>query len=219
MCALTRKRYISAFGVYQGIFLPLNPLVVKLCSLLQIFTPCSIYQMNHHRRYRESCLQLWHVYVTRNLLDSWIGGTNVFLALALGLVAGTLYDRGYLYVPTTSGVVRRSMLFVPSYHLLIGGSLLQSFTLFMLSLTKPGQYYQVRHSATNILNELSQRVGMTGLSCSRDRPRCGSGDSVRSDHGSGISVFPPTSHACNEPHLHWILTRIGCPSHHVEQLV
>jgi hypothetical protein len=156
------------------------------------------------------------VCVTRNVLDSSIGSINTFLALALGLVAGTLYDRGYLYVPTTSGVVRHSMLIVSSYHLLIGGSLLQSLTLFMLSLTKPGQYYQVRHPATNILYELSHRVKATGLSCSRDRPRRGSGDSVRPDHGSGISLFPPTSYACNEPHLHWVLTRIGCPPHHVE---
>jgi hypothetical protein len=173
--------------------------------------------MNHRLRYRKSFLQLWHVCVTRNLLDSWIGSANAFLTASLGLVAGTLYDRGYLYVPTTSGVVRHSMLIVSSYHLLIGGSLLQSFTLFMLSLTKPGQYYQVRHPATN--NELSHRVGTTDLSCSRDRPRRGSGNFVRPDRGSDISIFPPTSYACNEPRRRWILTRIGRPPHHVEQLV
>lgn len=43
----------------------------------------------------------------------------------MGLVSGRLYDLGYFY------------------HLLIGGSLLQAFSLFMLSLAKPGQYYQV----------------------------------------------------------------------------
>ena len=42
------------------------------------------------------------------------------------------------------------MLIVPSCHLLIGGSLLQSFTLFMLSLTQPGQYYQVRYPVTKV---------------------------------------------------------------------
>ncbi|KAN0076916.1 Major facilitator superfamily domain containing protein [Tylopilus felleus] len=56
---------------------------------------------------------------------SWIGGVNAFLAASFGIVSGTLYDRGYFY------------------HLLIGGSLLQSFSLFMLSLTQPGQYYQI----------------------------------------------------------------------------
>ncbi|KAG9318805.1 major facilitator superfamily domain-containing protein [Chiua virens] len=56
---------------------------------------------------------------------SWIGSINAFLTTAVGLVSGLLYDRGYFY------------------HLLIGGSLLQSFNLFMLSLTQPGQYYQI----------------------------------------------------------------------------
>lgn len=56
---------------------------------------------------------------------SWIGSTNAFLFDTVGLVSGRLYDLGYFY------------------HLLIGGSLLQAFSLFMLSLAKPGQYYQV----------------------------------------------------------------------------
>ncbi|KAG6376456.1 MFS general substrate transporter [Boletus reticuloceps] len=56
---------------------------------------------------------------------SWIGSTNAFLATSFGIVAGALYDRGYFY------------------HLMIGGSLLQSFALFMLSLAQPGQYYQI----------------------------------------------------------------------------
>ena len=77
-------------------------------------------------------------------MDRWIGGVNGFLVAVFGIVAGILYDRGYLYVATISGAVRHSMLILPSYHLLIGGSLLQSFCLFMLSLARPGQYYQVR---------------------------------------------------------------------------
>ncbi|KAF8557263.1 MFS general substrate transporter [Imleria badia] len=56
---------------------------------------------------------------------SWIGGINAFLASGCGLVAGILYDRGYFY------------------HILVGGSLLQSFALFMLSLAQPGEYYQI----------------------------------------------------------------------------
>ncbi|KAF8447578.1 MFS general substrate transporter [Boletus edulis BED1] len=56
---------------------------------------------------------------------SWIGSTNAFLATGVGIIAGALYDRGYFY------------------HLMIGGSLLQSFALFMLSLAQPGQYYQI----------------------------------------------------------------------------
>ncbi|KAG8217834.1 major facilitator superfamily domain-containing protein [Butyriboletus roseoflavus] len=56
---------------------------------------------------------------------SWVGSVNAFLATGFGPISGALYDRGYFY------------------HLLIGGSLLQSFTLFMLSLTQPGRYYQI----------------------------------------------------------------------------
>ncbi|KAG1733960.1 major facilitator superfamily domain-containing protein [Suillus lakei] len=56
---------------------------------------------------------------------SWIGSFNLFLVTSVGLVSGSLYDRGYFY------------------HLMIVGSLLQSFSLFMLSLSKPDQYYQI----------------------------------------------------------------------------
>ncbi|KAG1837278.1 major facilitator superfamily domain-containing protein [Suillus subalutaceus] len=55
----------------------------------------------------------------------WIGSTSAFLIISLGLVSGLLYDRGYFY------------------HLMIAGSFLQSFCLFMLSLSKPDQYYQI----------------------------------------------------------------------------
>ncbi|KAJ7066199.1 major facilitator superfamily domain-containing protein [Mycena amicta] len=56
---------------------------------------------------------------------SWIGSINVLLGLSLGVVAGSLYDRGYV----------RSVLY--------SGSLLQAFSLFMLSFCKPQQLYQV----------------------------------------------------------------------------
>ncbi|KAG2055966.1 MFS general substrate transporter [Suillus hirtellus] len=56
---------------------------------------------------------------------SFIGSINAFLGTSVSLVAGSLYDRGYFY------------------HLVIAGSLLQSFSLFMLSLAKPNQFYQV----------------------------------------------------------------------------
>lgn len=56
---------------------------------------------------------------------SFIGSFNGFLGNAVSLISGTLYDRGYFY------------------HLIIIGSFLQSFSLFMLSLAKPDQYYQI----------------------------------------------------------------------------
>ncbi|KAI0779973.1 MFS general substrate transporter [Fomes fomentarius] len=74
---------------------------------------------------------LWHYYKRVYLTDesssaiSWIGSINSFMIVAAGLIVGRLYDRGYFY------------------HLLWGGSILESFALFMHSLAKPGAYYQI----------------------------------------------------------------------------
>ncbi|KAH7915197.1 hypothetical protein BJ138DRAFT_1098068 [Hygrophoropsis aurantiaca] len=46
-------------------------------------------------------------------------------ASAISIISRPLYDRGYFY------------------HLIIGGAVLQSFSLFMLSLARPGGYYQI----------------------------------------------------------------------------
>ncbi|KAK0447182.1 major facilitator superfamily domain-containing protein [Armillaria borealis] len=56
---------------------------------------------------------------------SWIGSVQLMLVLSVGLFSGRLYDTGYFY------------------HLMIGGAFLFVFSFFMLSLTSPGQYYQV----------------------------------------------------------------------------
>ncbi|KAL4075549.1 MFS general substrate transporter [Scleroderma citrinum] len=56
---------------------------------------------------------------------SWIGSLNVFLINAVGPISGRLHDRGYFYPVFITGVV------------------LQSLSLFMLSLAQPGCYYQV----------------------------------------------------------------------------
>ncbi|KAJ7464109.1 major facilitator superfamily domain-containing protein [Mycena latifolia] len=56
---------------------------------------------------------------------SWIGSVNALLIASSGLISGRLYDRGHFYL------------------LLYGGSFVLCFSLFMLSLCKPEQYYQV----------------------------------------------------------------------------
>ncbi|KAF8429448.1 major facilitator superfamily domain-containing protein [Boletus edulis BED1] len=56
---------------------------------------------------------------------SWIGSLATFLVTAVGPICGPLFDNGYFY------------------HVYITGAVLQSFSLFMLSLVQPGQYYQV----------------------------------------------------------------------------
>ncbi|KAJ7884520.1 MFS general substrate transporter [Mycena leptocephala] len=56
---------------------------------------------------------------------SWIGSINAFIVISGGLISGRLYDRGHFYA------------------LVWGGSLLQCFSLFMLSLCKREQLYQI----------------------------------------------------------------------------
>ncbi|KAF9265038.1 MFS general substrate transporter [Marasmius fiardii PR-910] len=80
-------------------------------------------------------LYSWGVYqdyYTRIYLTSyssssiaWMGSLQLALPFLLGLPAGRLFDAGYIH-----SVIRT-------------GSVLFLFCLFMLSLTKPGQYYQV----------------------------------------------------------------------------
>ncbi|KAG8216309.1 MFS general substrate transporter [Butyriboletus roseoflavus] len=56
---------------------------------------------------------------------SWIGSLSTFLVTAVGAMCGPLFDNGH-------------------FHLVyITGAVLQSLSIFMLSLVQPGQYYQV----------------------------------------------------------------------------
>ncbi|KIK77785.1 hypothetical protein PAXRUDRAFT_776424, partial [Paxillus rubicundulus Ve08.2h10] len=75
---------------------------------------------------------VYQAFYTENYLTSesastisWIGSIISFFVTGLGLICGPLFDRGYFY------------------HVFIGGAILQSFSLFMLSMVKPGNYYQV----------------------------------------------------------------------------
>ncbi|KAI0043848.1 MFS general substrate transporter [Auriscalpium vulgare] len=64
---------------------------------------------------------------------SWIGSTQCFLIIAIGLPAGKLHDMGYFR------------------HVVLTGSIIYTFSLFMLSFARPESYYQLF---------LSQGVGM-----------------------------------------------------------
>ncbi|KAH0834671.1 major facilitator superfamily domain-containing protein, partial [Lanmaoa asiatica] len=55
----------------------------------------------------------------------WIGGLTTFVVTAVGPICGPLFDKGYFY------------------HVYVAGAVLQSLSIFMLSLVQPGQYYQV----------------------------------------------------------------------------
>ncbi|KAK7693165.1 hypothetical protein QCA50_002731 [Cerrena zonata] len=56
---------------------------------------------------------------------SWIGSVQLLLVLSTGFISGAAFDRGYFY------------------FLIAGGTILLAFCLFMLSLAKPEQYYQI----------------------------------------------------------------------------
>ncbi|EGO26555.1 hypothetical protein SERLADRAFT_368118 [Serpula lacrymans var. lacrymans S7.9] len=56
---------------------------------------------------------------------SWIGSVNSFLMISGGVIVGRLFDKGYFY------------------HLITIGSLLYCFSLFMLSLAQPDNFYQI----------------------------------------------------------------------------
>jgi len=61
---------------------------------------------------------------------SWIGSVQLMLVLSIGLFSGRAFDTGYFY------------------HLMIGGSLLLVFCVFMISLSQAGQFYQVYPSSS-----------------------------------------------------------------------
>ncbi|KAJ7708237.1 MFS general substrate transporter [Mycena rosella] len=89
-------------------------------------------------------------YVRKYLLESspsaisWIGSVNIFIVLSGGIIAGRLHDRGYFY------------------SLMYGGSFLMALSLFLLSLARPDQFYQV-FFAQGIANGLG--AGMTYVPC------------------------------------------------------
>ncbi|KIM41319.1 hypothetical protein M413DRAFT_72154 [Hebeloma cylindrosporum] len=56
---------------------------------------------------------------------SWIGSVELWIVLSVGLFSGRAFDAGYFY------------------HLMIGGFILFEFCLFMISISKPEQYYQL----------------------------------------------------------------------------
>jgi cellobiose-specific phosphotransferase system component IIC len=146
-------RYSNAYGVYQGMS----------TTSYSIFTLQMFNSESATRFLRPRVLDRFHVITNQvsgeNKLRvagavlisdqcSWIGSTQLFIVMASGMITGRLFDRGYLYVLMKSNTLRkllanREMSPRCSYHLTICGSIIFIFGLFMLSLTKPEQYYQV----------------------------------------------------------------------------
>jgi hypothetical protein len=100
---------------------------------------------------------------------SWIGSLQLFLLSFTGLMTGKAYDAGYLLVHTTDFIHTLIDHRNFSYHMLISGSLLFVFCLFMLSLAQPEQYYQVGIHLRE--NGIHSNPPFQGFPCPRYRPR------------------------------------------------
>ncbi|KAJ7501905.1 major facilitator superfamily domain-containing protein [Mycena galericulata] len=130
-------------------------------------------------------------FYTRNYLThssssaiSWIGSVNALLVISGGLFAGRLYDRGHFYA------------------LLYGGATLQCFSLFMLSLCKPEQFYQIFlaqglgagtvyvPSVAVVSHYFQKRRALAMIVVPSARSHLGFGDAVRASAGlvSGLML-------------------------------
>ncbi|KAF5325482.1 hypothetical protein D9619_009912 [Psilocybe cf. subviscida] len=86
---------------------------------------CTFGYTNAYGVYNDYYVRQYLVNSNTSSQISWIGSVQLWLVLSVGLFSGRAFDAGYFY------------------HLMIGGALLFEFSLFMVSITKPGQYYQL----------------------------------------------------------------------------
>ncbi|EGN91613.1 hypothetical protein SERLA73DRAFT_118356 [Serpula lacrymans var. lacrymans S7.3] len=84
---------------------------------------CTFGAVQSYGVYQEFYAKAWLAEKTASDI-SWIGSVQVFLLFAGGLPAGKLFDEGYFH------------------HSIAAGSLIYLFSIFMLSLSNPNQYYQ-----------------------------------------------------------------------------
>ncbi|KZT01573.1 MFS general substrate transporter [Laetiporus sulphureus 93-53] len=119
--------YISAFGVYQG--------PCPAPSPVSPHPSPDYYETVYLSSQTSSNIRSALCLSSRPPLTppSWIGSLQLCLMYAPGLFVGRAFDAGYFH------------------HLSIAGALLYVFSIFMLSLAKPDQYYQIF---------LAQAVGM-----------------------------------------------------------
>ncbi|KAF8810257.1 MFS general substrate transporter [Phlegmacium glaucopus] len=85
---------------------------------------CTFGYTNAHGVYNDFYVRNYLATTSTSSQISWIGSVQLFLVLTVGLVTGRTFDAGYFY------------------HLMIGGSILMVFCLFMISITTPEHYYQ-----------------------------------------------------------------------------
>jgi len=132
------KMAISPELVSSGLFRPSD--LFDTTKAVSIFTLTGAWLIQFSTFGYVNAFGVYQDYYTREFLAknsaseiSWIGSLQLFLMYAAGIFVGRAFDRGYFH------------------HLEITGSIIYVFSIFMLSLTRPNQYYQVF---------LSQGVGM-----------------------------------------------------------
>ncbi|PPQ87533.1 hypothetical protein CVT25_008535 [Psilocybe cyanescens] len=86
---------------------------------------CSFGYTNAYGVYNDFYVRQYLVETSTSSQISWIGSVQLCLSLSVGLFTGRAFDAGYFY------------------HLMIAGSALFVFSLFMVSITQPEQYYQL----------------------------------------------------------------------------
>lgn len=86
---------------------------------------CTFGYTNAYGVYNDFYVRTYLATTSTSSQISWIGSVQLFLVLSVGLFSGRTFDAGYFY------------------HLMIGGSILMLFCLFMISITTPEHYYQL----------------------------------------------------------------------------
>ena len=102
-----------------------------------------------------------------------------------------------------------------SYHLVIGGSLLQSFSLFMLSLCKQEQLYGVRfHSGSSSATDFQQ---FSDIPSTRPRRRLRSQHDICSHCRRRLALLPEAMRARDVCCHRGLVNRRYCAPNHAQQ--
>ncbi|KAF9460406.1 major facilitator superfamily domain-containing protein [Collybia nuda] len=115
--------YWECKPIFLNFYFTLRRLILFSCSWIIQF--CTFGYTNAYGVYNDFYVREYLVGKYTSSQISWIGSVQLLLTLSVGLISGRGFDTGYYY------------------HLMIGGCSLFVFCLFMLSLSQPGQYYQV----------------------------------------------------------------------------
>lgn len=185
------NRYTTSFGVYQGTFRTGVHTISQLGSTVlrflhprifdRIFSLGNFVSSDSAHRLRG---------LKQRLADGLVVLTRSLSYLVVSSPVDTMTKATCTYSPSSGA--RDHTETVASYHLIIGGGVLQCFSLFMLSLCKPQQLYQVSFYSARRTSSDSRHLP-TDISRPRNRRGHRFWDDVCPQHCCGIPLFPKTS--------------------------